>query len=400
MPRTRRFGPRSARPVLRRLLAPLLAVALLLLALPLPPVAAQGTPSEVNVELILDASGSMAQRIGGETRMAIAKRVLRDVIAAIPEREGINVGFRLYGQHGDNSAAGKAASCRGSDLLVPIEGVDKAALEDAVDEARPTGWTPLALSLQRAGQDFSPAEAGVVNAVVLVTDGLETCGGDPCAVSAALHAADIALTTHVVSFAQDPGERDTLRCVAEDGGGLLLGADDADELAAALFRILEELDVVSATGSLEIEAFGDVWPAATAVCRGAVSDADPEGRPVTVRLVDSNRAEVPVGRCELSWRNPSGTTTRLTVAIEPDRVTWVRGALLELPQGAGESYAVTDSAGLVVWDAPVEAFDRLWLLPGLYRLELSERVGDPILIQGEIDAIEGAIIRLSVGTEP
>src|SRR5262245_43672634 len=64
---------RSPRPVPRRLLAPLLAVGLLLLALPLPPVAAQGGPSEVNVELILDASGSMAQRIGGETRMAIAK---------------------------------------------------------------------------------------------------------------------------------------------------------------------------------------------------------------------------------------------------------------------------------------------------------------------------------------
>jgi hypothetical protein len=44
----------------------------------------------------------MAQRIGGETRMTIAKRVLHDVIAAIPEREGVNVGFRLYGHRGDD----------------------------------------------------------------------------------------------------------------------------------------------------------------------------------------------------------------------------------------------------------------------------------------------------------
>ena len=220
----------------------------------------------------------MAQRIGGETRMAIAKRVLDDVIAAIPEREGINVGFRLYGHRGDNTAAGKAESCRASDLLVPIEGVDREALQDAVDGARATGWTPLAYSLEQAGQDFPPARAGVVDAVVLVTDGLETCGGDPCAASADLHDSDIALTTHVVSFAQSAQERAILQCIAENGGGLLLGADDADELAAALFAILGELDVVPATGSLEIEAFGDVWPHATATCDGAVSDADPQGR--------------------------------------------------------------------------------------------------------------------------
>jgi hypothetical protein len=48
----------------------------------------------------------------------------------------------------------------------------------------------------------------------------------------------------------------------------------------------------------------------------------------------------------------------------------------------------------------VEAFDRVWLLPGLYRLELVERVGDPVLVQAEIEAIEGTVIRLSVGTEP
>ena len=78
----------------------------------------------------------------------------------------------------------------------------------------------------------------------------------------------------------------------------------------------------------------------------------------------------------------------------------MRGSLLELPQGAGESYAITDAAGLVVWAAPVEAFDRVWLLPGLYRIELTERVGDPVLVAADIEAIEGTVIRLSVGTEP
>ena len=74
--------------------------------------------STVNLELILDLSGSMARDIGGgETRMEAAKRVMNDVIAALPEQEGVNVGFRVYGHLGDNTEAGRAVSCQSSDLV-------------------------------------------------------------------------------------------------------------------------------------------------------------------------------------------------------------------------------------------------------------------------------------------
>ncbi len=125
-----------------------------------PAARAQVPPSTVNVELILDASGSMEQRIGGETRMQIAKRVLKDVLAAIPDREGINVGFRIYGHQGDNTTSGKAVSCRSSELRVPIDGVDRAALDRQVDLARSTGWTPLARSLTLAGRGLRGAGGG------------------------------------------------------------------------------------------------------------------------------------------------------------------------------------------------------------------------------------------------
>ena len=82
-----------------------------------PAAAAPATQDEqavrtVNLELILDLSGSMARDIGGgETRMEAAKRVMNDVIDALPEREGVNVGFRIYGHLGDNTdAAGTSAA--------------------------------------------------------------------------------------------------------------------------------------------------------------------------------------------------------------------------------------------------------------------------------------------------
>src|SRR5918995_365072 len=90
--------------------------------------------------LILDLSGSMARDIGGgETRMQAAKRVMNDVIDALPEREGVNVGFRIYGHLGDNTDAGRDVSCQSSELVVPIQGVNKPALRDQVAAAQPIG---------------------------------------------------------------------------------------------------------------------------------------------------------------------------------------------------------------------------------------------------------------------
>ena len=73
----------------------------------------------VNVEFVLDSSGSMAAlTTEGEVRMDAAKRVLHEIVASIPDRSGqINVGFRVYGHEGDNSDAAKELSCKASDLL-------------------------------------------------------------------------------------------------------------------------------------------------------------------------------------------------------------------------------------------------------------------------------------------
>jgi hypothetical protein len=367
--------------------------------------AAQEAPQTVNVELILDSSGSMEETIGiGETRMQVAKRVLTGVIDAIPEREGINVGFRIYGHGGDNSEAGKAESCQSSDLLVPIEGVDKEALKEQVNSATSTGWTPLAYSLEQAGQDFEPPGEGVVNAVVLVTDGLETCGGDPCAVAASLRSGAIQLTTHVIGFALEPDEQATLQCIADNGGGLLLGAADANELSDALFRILGELDVVVVNGFLEIESIGGLFPKAT-ITGAPASDATPAlatptPETVTITLTDANRVELPPGQYDVRWTNPSGEETAVQVVVEADEVTWIRGSILEFPQGGGETYEVTDQAGVVIWRAPFELGDRVWVLPGIYRIALPELVGTPVLISAEVQTLPGTVTRLEVLTAP
>ena len=276
---------------------------------------AQAEPgTQVNVELIMDSSGSMAEETNtGEPRIDAAKRVLNEVIDAIPDdRPELNVGFRVFGHEGNNTEAGRAESCQSSDLTVPIDGVDKEALREQVANYPPVGWTPIGLSLERAAADFPAASDKVTNAIILVTDGLETCDADPCAIATSLKQSEAAITVYVVGLGLDEEELRITSCIAENTGGQIVGAQNAEELSAALFTFLEELEVVVTTGFLEIESIGGLYPLATVTCaEQEATDSNPQGgEPFTFTFTaDTNQVEVPVGICDVTWTNPSGNET-------------------------------------------------------------------------------------------
>ena len=370
------------------------------------PVAAQQNPgTQVNVELILDSSGSMAEVTdNGEPRIDAAKRVLNEVIDVIPEdRPEINVGFRVFGHKGNNTEAGRAESCQSSDLTVPMQGVDKATLSQQVANYAPVGWTPIGLSLERAAGDFPVAADNIVNAIILVTDGLETCERDPCSLATALKQSDAAVTAYVVGLGLDEEELRITSCIADNTGGQIIGAQNADELSAALFSFLEELQVVVTKGTLEIESIGGLHPLATLTCGGQqATDANPDGgEPFTFTFTaDVNTVEAPVGVCDLVWTNPSGQETAIRVNIEVERTTFIRGSLVKFPQGAGEIYVLKAQDGTIIWQDQIEQGDWVWVLPGIYTCDLLELVGDPILISFTVQTLPGSATQVEIFTAP
>jgi len=371
-----------------------------------PTAGAQAEPdAQVNVELVMDSSGSMgAETDTGERRIDAAKRVLTQVIDAIPvDRPQLNVGFRVFGHLGDNTEAGRAESCQSSELTVPVAGVDPDALRQQVANYSPVGWTPIGLSLERAAADFPPASESVSNAIILVTDGLETCDADPCAIATALKQSEAALTVYVVGFGLDEEELRITSCIAENTGGQIVGAQNADELSAALFTFLEEVDVVVTTGFLEIESIGGLYPLATLTCpERAATDSNPRGREGFTHTftTETNRVEAPIGVCELRWTNPSGDETSIQVNIEADRTTFVRGSLIKFPHGAGEIYVLKAQDGTVIWQDQIEQGDLVWVLPGIYTCDLEELVGDPILFSFTVQTLPGSATQVEVFTAP
>ncbi len=210
--------------------ASLLKAVLTVLALLAPAALAQGasSPGPAHVELILDASGSMFNKLeDGRYRIVAAKDVLAELVAALPADADLNVGFRAYGSELQATAEG---SCEDSRLFVPIEGVDRQLLLSTVKNTQARGATPIAYSLERALEDLDGREGNRI--VVLITDGEEGCAGDVRAAAQAL--LDAGIDLRIIGFDLDQYARASF-----EGVGTFENATSAAELLAALNRAVE-----------------------------------------------------------------------------------------------------------------------------------------------------------------
>jgi Ca-activated chloride channel family protein len=210
-------------PLLPRLAA---AAALSLAALP---AAAQAPATPPETIVILDMSGSMWGRIGDATKLEIARGAVREMFTRFPA--GSRVGLMAYGHR-------RTGDCADIETLIPPGPVDAARIEQTLGRLTARGRTPLTDSVRQAAQTLRIAERG--GTVILVTDGIETCGADPCALAAELEAANARFTAHVVGFdIRSPAERARLACIADRTGGMFVSAGNAAELATALARTAE-----------------------------------------------------------------------------------------------------------------------------------------------------------------
>ncbi len=201
-----------------------------------------------DLEIMLDCSGSMAQTIDGKSKLDIAKESLSSVVSSIPD--GANVGFRAYGHR--NAVSDKVNSCKDSELIFPIGPIDKSGIMAKINSLQAKGWTPIDYSLRQAKNDF-PAQEEYGKRIILVSDGEETCGGDPCAAVKELINSGFKVQVDTVGFDVDSNTEKQLRCIAEASGGEYKSAKNANELT-------ESLRVFSTRAFEGYKASGNVIP--------------------------------------------------------------------------------------------------------------------------------------------
>lgn len=159
---------------------------------------------------IFDSSNSMQARWESGTRMDVAKRFLVELIDSIARLNDpeIEVALRLYG----HSRGFPPQDCNDTRLMVPFAPDNYQKIKRIIQSLRPMGTTPIAISLEKAAEDFPPCKS-CRNLIVLITDGIEECGGDPCAVSERLQTAGIAIRPFVIGIGLDELQRRAMECV-------------------------------------------------------------------------------------------------------------------------------------------------------------------------------------------
>jgi Ca-activated chloride channel homolog len=184
------------------------------------PVAAHAEGKSI---IILDASGSMWGQIDGRPKLEIARETLGSVLSGLPAQT--ELGLMAYGHR-------EKGSCTDIEMVVAPAAGTAPAIINAANAMRFLGKTPLSEAVRQAAAQLRSTEEKAT--VILITDGIETCNADPCALGAELEASGVDFTAHVVGFGLTADEGRQVACLAENTGGKYIEAKDASTLVEAL----------------------------------------------------------------------------------------------------------------------------------------------------------------------
>ncbi|TFJ91647.1 VWA domain-containing protein [Lentibacillus salicampi] len=194
----------------------------------------------LNVQILLDASGSMAQEIDGDIKMDLAKETIADFASNLPENA--NVSLRVYGHKGTNKKDGKEESCANTEEVYALGSYEEDDFEKSLNQFEPTGYTPIAKAIEEAGEDLANANGEETRSIVyVVSDGEETCGGDPAAAAKDLQKSDIEAIVNIIGLDIEESERESLEEIASAGEGEYFSANNAKELQETFEKARREL---------------------------------------------------------------------------------------------------------------------------------------------------------------
>jgi len=166
-------------------------------------------PPETRILFIFDASQSMAVTWQKQSKIAIARKVLIDIIDSLESVPHVQMALRMYG----HQSPVPPQDCSDSKLEVPFSAGNAPKIRQQLRYVIPKGTTPIAHSLQMGGNDFPSGCDNCRNIIILITDGVEACDGDACAVSLELQRKGIILKPFVIGIGIDENFRQTFNCI-------------------------------------------------------------------------------------------------------------------------------------------------------------------------------------------
>lgn len=164
-------------------------------------------PKPTRILFVFDASNSMKSLHQGKTRMEGAKALFFRFIDSLSKDKTLQFALRMYG----HTVKYPPGDCKDSKLVVPFGPNNIALIKEKVQEAKPTGITPIEHSLTEAANDFIDNKAN--NVVIIITDGIEECDGDPCRARQKLMEKGIVFKPFIIGIGLTLEQIKTFECV-------------------------------------------------------------------------------------------------------------------------------------------------------------------------------------------
>jgi Ca-activated chloride channel family protein len=175
---------------------------------------------------VFDASQSMYGRWQSDTKFNIAVKLFSSLLDSLRTQPNLELALRMYG----HQKQFPPQDCNDTRLEVPFGKDNITRIKHTLKTTIPKGTTPIAYALAQAPKDFPPCD-NCRNIVILITDGLEECGGDPCAVSLDLQRKGILLKPFIIGIGKN--FREQFECV-----GTYFDASNETEFRSALKVII------------------------------------------------------------------------------------------------------------------------------------------------------------------
>lgn len=157
---------------------------------------------------VFDGSQSMSGYWESDVKINIARNFLLHIVDSLETLPNVQMALRVYG----HQKPVVLQDCRDTKLEVSFNVNNAHKIRQKLRFVKPLGNTPIAYSLEQTANDFPPC-AECRNIVILITDGIEECGGDPCSVSRKLQSSGITLKPFIIGIGVDPNFKKTYDCV-------------------------------------------------------------------------------------------------------------------------------------------------------------------------------------------
>lgn len=339
-----------------------------------------------SVALILDASGSMQAKLkNGTKRIDAAKAAVKTLINNTPAN--IRLALRAYGHQSHR----RKKNCKDTQLLTNFKpiGENKDEVIAKALSLKAQGYTPISLVLELAANDLKAEQQVKSRIVTLVSDGKETCEGDPCAVARALAAADADLVIHTIGFAVDVAARYELQCIAKAGRGTYFEADNADKLAEKLSTAVKTVAIdLPKPIKVTKKKPGHLTLKNTTASSHKVYNSE-TGKEVGKLSAVTPSIELPAGFYKVKF----GNAYWRSIEITDSETTTIETAIIKLPNASFRGQKIVD------WETNEEigklssSRNSMNLLPSSFNIMFGKLAKKIVLNPGEVKTIQAGSVK-------